>query len=235
MTARKTWRSLCCRPPRGGVDRNSLPASCRCPPPPSPFSRRAWIEIAGCVSARCVNGGRLLTEGVDRNDYGGTPGFWRLNVALLAEGVDRNAFQCGNTVVQLGRLLAEGVDRNIVAIDQFDFLECRPPRGEHTSNPLSIRLHSPSFLQAGHRFGGQQPFSMQTSGGTAFCEPAAGLFRVGSLLQAPTVQTAEDAARRGEHIGHLIFLHDSGQIPAVAVITQQADPAELCCKVHLLR
>ena len=42
-------------------------------------------------------------------------------------------------------------------------------------------------------------------------------------------------ARRGEHIGHLIFLHDSGQIPAVAVITQQADPAELCCKVHLLR
>ena len=96
----------------------------------------------------------LLTEGVDRNDYGGTPGFWRLNVALLAEGVDRN----------------------IVAIDQFDFLECRPPRGEHTSNPLSIRLHSLSFLQAGHRFGGQQPFSMQTSGGTAFCEPAAGLF-----------------------------------------------------------
>ena len=73
-------------------------------------------------------------------------------------------------------LLAEGVDRNIVAIDQFDFLECRPPRGEHTSNPLSIRLHSLSFLQAGHRFGGQQPFSMQTSGGTAFCEPAAGLF-----------------------------------------------------------
>ena len=32
----------------------------------------------------------LLAEGVDRNDYGGTPGFWRLNVALLAEGVDRN-------------------------------------------------------------------------------------------------------------------------------------------------
>ena len=49
-------------------------------------------------------------------------------------------------------------------------------------------------------------------GGTAFCDPAG-----------------------VEHIGHLIFLHDSGQIPAVAVITQQADPAELCCKVHLLR
>ena len=111
----------------------------------------------------------------------------------------------------------------------------RPPHGEHTSNPLSIRLHASSFLQAGHRFGGQQPFSMQTSGGTVFCDPAAGLFCVGSLLQAPAVQTAEDAARRGEHIGHLIFLHDSGQIPAVAVITQQADPAELCCKVYLLR
>ena len=52
---------------------------------------------------------------------------------------------------------------------------------------------------------------------------------------SPSSRTAEDAARRGEHIGHLIFLHDSGQIPAVAVITQQADPAELCCKVHLLR
>ena len=60
-----------------------------------------------------------------------------------------------------------------------------------------------------------------------FCDPAAGLFCVGSLLQAPAVQTAEDAARRSEHIGHLIFLHDSGQIPAVAVITQQADPAEV--------
>lgn len=117
----------------------------------------------------------------------------------------------------------------------YDRKHRRPPHGEHTSNPLSIRLHSPSFLQAGHRFGGQQPFSMQTSGGTAFCDPAADLFCVSSLLQAPTVQTAEDAARRGEHIGHLIFLHDSGQIPAVAVITQQADPAELCCKVHLLR
>ena len=55
------------------------------------------------------------------------------------------------------------------------------------------------------------------------------------LLWSPSSRRAEDAARRGEHIGHLIFLHDSGQIPAVAVITQQADPAELCCKVHLLR
>ena len=52
---------------------------------------------------------------------------------------------------------------------------------------------------------------------------------------SPSSRRAEDAARRGEHIGHLILLHDSGQIPAVAVITQQANPAELCCKVHLLR
>ena len=53
--------------------------------------------------------------------------------------------------------------------------------------------------------------------------------------KSPSSRRAEDAARRGEHIGHLILLHDSGQIPAVAVITQQANPAELCCKVHLLR
>ena len=109
----------------------------------------------------------------------------RQSVALLAEGVDRNCKSLslmprsmpspssrrawveickGHWVTPCWAvaLLAEGVDRNIVAIDQFDFLECRPPRGEHTSNPLSIRLHSLSFLQAGHRFGGQQPFSTQT-------------------------------------------------------------------------
>ena len=40
-------------------------------------------------------------------------------------------------------------------------------------------------------------------------------------------KAAEDAARRGQHIGHLIFLHDRGQIPAVAVIAQQPDPAEI--------
>ena len=179
----------------------------------SPSSRRAWIEIFVVVDAQ--------------RELPASPSSRRAWIEM------RQRWSAAHR--QSVALLAEGVDRNIVAIDQFDFLECRPPRGEHTSNPLSIRLHSLSFLQAGHRFGGQQPFSMQTSGGTAFCEPAAGLFRVSSLLQAPTVQTAEDAARRGEHIGHLIFLHDSGQIPAVAVITQQADPAELCCKVHLFK
>ena len=40
-------------------------------------------------------------------------------------------------------------------------------------------------------------------------------------------EPAEDPARRGEHIGHLTFLHHRGQIPAVAVIAQQADPAEI--------
>ena len=179
----------------------------------SPSSRRAWIEIFVVVDAQ--------------RELPASPSSRRAWIEM------RQRWSAAHR--QSVALLAEGVDRNIVAIDQFDFLECRPPRGEHTSNPLSIRLHSLSFLQAGHRFGGQQPFSMQTSGGTVFCDSAAGLFCVGSLLQAPAVQTAEDAARRGEHIGHLIFLHDSGQIPAVAVITQQADPAELCCKVHLLR
>ena len=200
----------------------------------------------------------LLAEGVDRNmavDY--VTGLV-VAVALLAEGVDRNAVAFALPLRTVGSpssrrewieiysphhpechqnvaLLAEGVDRNVSAEGTAVVESRRPPHGEHTSNPLSIRLHASSFLQAGHRFGGRQPFPIQTSGGTAFCDIAAGLFCVGSLLQAPAVQTAEDAARRGEHIGHLMFLHDSGQIPAVAVITQQADPAELCCKVHLLR
>ena len=55
----------------------------------------------------------LLTEGVDRNDYGGTPGFWRLNVALLAEGVDRNFYlRPKGQGCRVVALLAEGVDRN---------------------------------------------------------------------------------------------------------------------------
>lgn len=43
----------------------------------------------------------------------------------------------------------------------------RPPHGEHTSNPLSIRLHAPSFLQASHRFGGRRLFP---------CKPASPTF-----------------------------------------------------------
>ena len=133
----------------------------------------------------------LLTEGVDRNDYGGTPGFWRLNVALLAESIHQILSPSGCT--------------------HYPF--CRPVIGS----------------------AGNSLFPCKPAAGPRSASPPLVFFRVGSLLQAPTVQTAEDAARRGEHIGHLIFLHDSGQIPAVAVITQQADPAELCCKVHLLR
>ena len=120
----------------------------------SPSSRRAWIEIFVVVDAQ--------------RELPASPSSRRAWIEM------RQRWSAAHR--QSVALLAEGVDRNIVAIDQFDFLECRPPRGEHTSNPLSIRLHSLSFLQAGHRFGGQQPFSMQTSGGTAFCEPAAGLF-----------------------------------------------------------
>ena len=81
----------------------------------------------------------------------------------------------------------------------------RPPHGEHRANSLFIRLHSPSFLQAGHWFGGRQPFSMQTSGGTAFCDPAAGLFCVGSLLQASAVQAADDLKRYLVLCGQRLF------------------------------
>lgn len=40
-------------------------------------------------------------------------------------------------------------------------------------------------------------------------------------------KAAENAARRGEHIGHLGFLHNRGKISAVAVIAQQTHPAEI--------
>ena len=61
------------------------------PSPPSPSSRRAWVEIAtirelinyGCCVA-------LLAEGVGRNFRGDVQGVRQTHVALLAEGVGRN-------------------------------------------------------------------------------------------------------------------------------------------------
>lgn len=62
-------------------------------------------------------------------------------------------------------LLTEGVDRNYNAKAVEVSTPSRPPHGEHTSNPLSIRLHSPSFLQAG----------IDSAGNSLFpCKPAAG-------------------------------------------------------------
>ena len=79
----------------------------------SPSSQRAWIEICSRRTARSHGQVALLAEGVDRNFL--TPSLYHKTntVALLAEGVDRNQIRRrtadGNHLVAL---LAEGVDRN---------------------------------------------------------------------------------------------------------------------------
>ena len=51
-------------------------------------------------------------------------------VALLAEGVDRNALVLRlSLLARLVALLAEGVDRNLVGDIDFFSCHCRPPRG----------------------------------------------------------------------------------------------------------
>ena len=72
----------------------------------SPSSRRAWIEIKN----------RRMKE-------------MRPDVALLAEGVDRNTvstYPCRSIPVAL---LAEGVDRNYDDCRTYDLYIGRPPRG----------------------------------------------------------------------------------------------------------
>ena len=54
---------------------------------------------------------------------------WHEEVALLAEGVDRNWKSWTRFTTRYVALLAEGVDRNILDIVDKDSLERRPPRG----------------------------------------------------------------------------------------------------------
>ena len=54
----------------------------------------------------------LLAEGVDRNAYRDQVRAHQLAVALLAEGVDRNICAASSTLTSSVALLAEGVDRN---------------------------------------------------------------------------------------------------------------------------
>ena len=71
------------------MDRNSRSAIGASAATLSPSSRRAWIEIYGYGFARGVYEVALLAEGVDRN----TKPLRKEHldgVALLAEGVDRN-------------------------------------------------------------------------------------------------------------------------------------------------
>ena len=70
----------------------------------------------------------LLAEGVDRNFSGGT-GEASARVALLAEGVDRNVTDHRDEMGKTVALLAEGVDRNTEKCYDGKAFFGRPPRG----------------------------------------------------------------------------------------------------------
>ena len=79
----------------------------------SPSSRRAWIEIVNLQRGFRQTEVALLAEGVDRNLSRLINSRVKSKVALLAEGVDRNRKRgyCGARRIRVA-LLAEGVDRN---------------------------------------------------------------------------------------------------------------------------
>ena len=63
----------------------------------------------------------LLAEGVDRNAKSNNASYQKKTVALLAEGVDRNwTVTCLCVSMQVA-LLAEGVDRNAPTFDPQDW------------------------------------------------------------------------------------------------------------------
>ena len=68
----------------------------------SPSSRRAWIEIQPSPSLNQRGDVALLAEGVDRNCHADTRGT-KATVALLAEGVDRNYHLSAAPAVYPGR------------------------------------------------------------------------------------------------------------------------------------
>ena len=87
-------------------------SACGAPSFASPSSRRAWIEIFFLRGKLPPIRVALLAEGVDRNAIADDDGEWE-KVALLAEGVDRNHQKIqGQDTVRTVALLAEGVDRN---------------------------------------------------------------------------------------------------------------------------
>ena len=79
----------------------------------SPSSRRAWIEICCPGLLQAYYSVALLAEGVDRNAQVCEDRVIEIQVALLAEGVDRNSKKNCISLVRAVALLAEGVDRNI--------------------------------------------------------------------------------------------------------------------------
>ena len=71
----------------------------------------------------------LLAEGVDRNWKAYPKKTGKQYVALLAEGVDRNISRASNPPSAVVALLAEGVDRNTLVLVKGDGSAGRPPRG----------------------------------------------------------------------------------------------------------
>ena len=57
------------------------------------------------------------------------PSLWIRTVALLAEGVDRNAMALPREAGRGVALLAEGVDRNSFSPSSWASMAGRPPRG----------------------------------------------------------------------------------------------------------
>ena len=79
----------------------------------SPSSRRAWIEIVRRAAQNLLQNVALLAEGVDRNSSWVPLQPRKNRVALLAEGVDRNSSSMPGCAWMVVALLAEGVDRNV--------------------------------------------------------------------------------------------------------------------------
>ena len=111
-----------------GVDRNLMGLKAGNPVQVSPSSRRAWIEIsrgrADFVSLMSPSSRRAWIEialmQMLRSEK---------VVALLAEGVDRNARRKYFDPFTNVALLAEGVDRNTQLPQAEKYLARRPPRG----------------------------------------------------------------------------------------------------------
>ena len=108
----------------------------------SPSSRRAWIEIFYCVLLPQLRQVALLAEGVDRNENATASANGKV-VALLAEGVDRNKKLSHKGENKRVALLAEGVDRNRFAEeDERRELVALLAEGVDRNNP--------GFRQASH-------------------------------------------------------------------------------------
>ena len=114
----------------------------------SPSSRRAWIEIA----LRRYFRAQLVSPSSRRAwieiSFGTLPRYLVANVALLAEGVDRNIDHFTNPSMYFVALLAEGVDRNHIISDSLNDI-----RGSPSSRRawIEITLPAASYGASGRR------------------------------------------------------------------------------------